>query len=311
MLWQPTNVGMMVHGDDDNADDDELGIVTISYNDLISFQLDEASGKSDDLLIALIGKAFGPTGLGIVLVSDVPKLVEYRQALLPLAARIPHLPDLDSCINAAALYSVGWSHGKEELVPGQPDTTKGSYYANPLVSDLAKAILDRDGSINDDSASKEERMVHMKHAELWAPNVWPTSSLPDLEPAFVQMGRLLHGVGCCIAKVCDAYCHVQRRRRQSQTSKNSSITTTTAATLERSLNCTGRLLHYFATASHYNDSIQDSRPTTLHQWCGWHKDHVRKLQRLCVCVMACTFSPTNSRCCTECPYRFGPWNVLE
>jgi hypothetical protein len=255
----------MIHGDDNSAEDGDLDIVTISYSDLISFQLDGTSGKNDDLLIELIGKAFGPTGLGIAMVSDVPKLVEYRQALLPLAARIPHLPDLNSCINAAALYSVGWSHGKEELVPGQPDTTKGSYYANPLVSDLAKAMVARDGSANDDDAS-EVQLVLENHAELWAPNVWPSTSLPYLEPAFVQMGRLLHGVGCRVAKVCDAYCHFQRQRTSQTSTTGSSIM---AATLERSLNCTGRLLHYFAVP----DSVQDS--SLLHQWCGWHKDHVR------------------------------------
>jgi hypothetical protein len=34
--------------------------------------------------------------------------------------------------HAASSYNVGWSHGKEALRSGMPDTHKGSFYANPL-----------------------------------------------------------------------------------------------------------------------------------------------------------------------------------
>ena len=33
----------------------------------------------------------------------------------------------------ASSYNFGWSQGKETLEGGQPDTNKGSYYANPAL----------------------------------------------------------------------------------------------------------------------------------------------------------------------------------
>ena len=33
----------------------------------------------------------------------------------------------------ASSYNIGWSQGKETLEGGQPDTNKGSYYANPAL----------------------------------------------------------------------------------------------------------------------------------------------------------------------------------
>lgn len=34
-----------------------------------------------------------------------------------------------------SVYQIGWSHGKEMMSEGQPDFSKGSYYANPQYDD--------------------------------------------------------------------------------------------------------------------------------------------------------------------------------
>lgn len=127
-------------------------------------------------LSPLIEAAFGDDGLGILTVSGVPGVAERRRALLPLARRFALLPDeaKQRYEHAASFYSFGWSHGKEKL-QGKPDTHKGSYYNNPL----------HDRPTED--AGLVERFPAFYH-----PNIWPRpEDLPELEPAFKAMGRLI------------------------------------------------------------------------------------------------------------------------
>ena len=223
-------------------------VVTIAYEDLISFDPSSTTNPTGgERLVEQIGAAFGPHGLGLLAVSGVPDFSAKRQALLPLAAQLPTLPDLP--VDPASLYSVGWSHGKEELTPGQPDMAKGSFYANPLTEDLAQALEQRDGSLF------PSRQQAAQHPEFYAPNVWPTSSLPALRTAFCDMGRLLQQVGIRVAAVCDEYCR-----------RNGVPTTNLQRTIEHSLNSKGRLLHYFSSSEGNSSSSQ---------WCAWHNDHVR------------------------------------
>ncbi len=115
-------------------------------------------------LSAPIAAAFGPDGLGIILVDDVPGYAEARGALLPLASALAALPadQLARLEDAASHWNFGWSHGKERLEGDRPgacqlracarcvvtstdpraptrgaapraDTAKGSFYANPLL----------------------------------------------------------------------------------------------------------------------------------------------------------------------------------
>jgi len=222
-------------------------VVTIAYEDLMSFDPSSTTNPPGrERLVEQIGAAFGPHGLGLLAVSGVPDFSAKRQALLPLAAQLPTLPDLP--VDPASLYSVGWSHGKEELTPGQPDMAKGSYYANPLTEDLAQALEQRDGSF--------PRQQAAQHPEFYAPNVWP-ASLPALRTAFCDMGRLLQQVGIRVAAVCDEYCR-----------RNGVPTTNLQRTIEHSLNSKGRLLHYFSSSE---------RNSSTSQWCAWHNDHVRTL----------------------------------
>ena len=239
-------------------------IVTLEYEDLLAFDpaISLDTSPSRQRLVEQIGDAFGPDGLGIVAVRGVPDFAAKRRALLPLAAQLPHLSDLP--VDAASLYSVGWSHGREEIQPGQPDVAKGSFYANPLTDDLAQSLRERDGTAAFDAEQAR------RHPEFYAPNVWPSGPLPQLQTAFCDLGRLLQTVGIAVARLCDAYCHAR------------GVPTQFESLIRVSLNAKGRLLHYFApsdSSSTSNENESDTSP-----WCAWHNDHVSNDTQMHTCT---------------------------
>ncbi|GKZ00704.1 hypothetical protein MPSEU_001022400 [Mayamaea pseudoterrestris] len=247
----------------------KASVVTISYAELVAFG-ESNSSTSSSTLIDAVGKAFGADGLGILAVTNVPGFDEHRKTLLPLAAKLPSLPDLDSLVDEKSLYSTGWSHGKECLVihgaASRPDTAKGSFYANPLTNDLVASCIQRAAAMtgehgHDQQPSDEDYWTQLgaDHPDFFAPNVWPKQSLPLLEQAFVNMGQTIHQVGCLLAAVCDAYCHRHGIELKLQ------------ETLQKSLNAKGRLLHYFAMSD--DDFKHDMDDDTNVMWCGWHNDH--------------------------------------
>lgn len=209
-----------------------MSVVTIDYNDLIS-------GKD---LSAEIAEAYGcePDCLGILLVKNVPTFVEKRQALLPLALKFAQL---DDAIKARyedkdSDYSFGWSHGKEVLQNGIPDSYKGSYYANPQY----------------DVPTEDPELIK-KYPEYCNANIWPKEELPELQEAFKNLGSLITDVGALIAKHCDKY--VESRCPSYEKGKLHRI-------ISQSKACKARLLHYFPPQK---DTPEEN------PWCGLHLDH--------------------------------------
>lgn len=241
-------------------------MVTLCYQDLLDFKnCDDNEDDNAQRLMEQIGQAYGSEGLGILSVSGVPGFLELRQRLLPLAAQIPKLPkdDLNSCISEESCYSVGWSHGKEELTPGVPDLSKGSYYANPLVNDLCEAMLERRRQEHQkqpqqtpDVFQENLRLLVQENPSFFAPNVYP-ASLPDLEAAFADMGQCIAKVGRLVSCVAEAYC------------EKHDIKVNLEEILTDSLNCKARLLHYFAP----KDQLPANGENNDKWWCGWHNDH--------------------------------------
>ena len=205
-------------------------IVCISYNDLLN-------GNED--LPGAIQAAFGPSGLGILLISNVPGLAEKRRRLLNQSHELASLPDKSKIEDMESSYSFGWSHGKEKLVDGRPDIYKGSFYANPVHDDPTDGNLD----------------LAKEHPAYLRPNLWP-SDLPDLEPAFKDLGRLIVKVGEHLLRQCDRY-----------TSGQGLAPGTLIKSIARSKNHKARLLYYFPTSS--SKSEEDETDC----WCGWHLDH--------------------------------------
>lgn len=62
-----------------------------------------------------IRDAYGPEGVGICLVRNVPGYVEARKKLLPLGFKLANLPkeSLKNLTKPEYMHAIGWSHGVE------------------------------------------------------------------------------------------------------------------------------------------------------------------------------------------------------
>ena len=217
-------------------------IVTISYDALVAACNNADYDTVDNLIEKAFGSSSSTTSssssLGIIAITNVPNLTELRTKLLPLAYQLATQltsSQLDEITAPQSQYQVGWSHGREKLEGDKLDYSKGSYYANPLTDDLVESMLERRRYLaaaahcDDDEEDEDESDARMKDLIKWdesidkiknedelrqlahsnpaffAPNVWPTASLPEMEMAFKEVGRLIHTVGVMVAKCCDSY----------------------------------------------------------------------------------------------------------
>ncbi|XP_071716270.1 uncharacterized protein [Rutidosis leptorrhynchoides] len=196
-------------------------------------------------LSAKIEEGFGPDGLGILSISHVPGYTLLRQNLLNLAPRLASLPDKvkKELEDPQSRYNFGWSHGKEKLESGKPDLLKGSFYANPIL----------------DKPTTDASLIQ-RYPAYCGSNIWPQTSMPELEFAFKALGKLILDVGLLVAHHCDKYVS-----KKLDTPLNEGI----EQIVFRSRCHKGRLLYYFP-AEKSNDP-QDS--DSMSSWCGWHTDH--------------------------------------
>ncbi|KAF8036497.1 hypothetical protein BT93_C2273, partial [Corymbia citriodora subsp. variegata] len=210
--------------------------VTISYSDIKDRRAD---------LSLKIEQGLGPNGLGIISISDVPGYPSLRRSLLHLSPRLANLPEetKKELEDPNSRYNFGWSHGKEKLESGKPDTLKGSFYANPLL----------------DVPTTEESLI-MRYPSYCGSNIWPTRALPELELAFKALGKLIFDIGLMVAYHCDQYVAKGMKKQSDEGLEQ---------ILSRSRCHKGRLLYYFPAKD--GTSKQDNDP--MSSWCGWHTDH--------------------------------------
>jgi len=211
-------------------------IVVLDYNDLVNDNVD---------LSSLISEAFGVDGVGVLTVKMVPGFIEARKKLLPLSRIFATLPETvkDKYVHKDSFYSFGWSHGKEKL-QGNPDLSKGSYYANPQY----------DKPIEDEAIiSKYPSFIH--------PNIWPHEDVPDFEGAFKALGQIIVEVGKLVAKQCDKFV---------RTKCSSYPPNLLYRIIAESKCCKARLLHYFPMSDVVESLPQEE---LFSSWCGWHNDH--------------------------------------
>ncbi|CAK9176722.1 unnamed protein product [Ilex paraguariensis] len=189
-----------------------LRTVFISYTQL--------QDKSADLS-AEIEEGFGPNGLGILSVSDVPGYSTLRRNLLQLSPRLAGLPEgvKKELEDPHSRYNFGWSHGKEKLESGKPDMLKGSFYANPIL----------------DVPTTEASLIQ-QYPSYCGQNIWPHSALPELEVAFKALGKLVLDVGLMLAYHCDQFVSKGMKMREDEGLQQ---------ILLRSRCHKGRLLYYF------------------------------------------------------------------
>jgi len=211
-------------------------VVLLQYEDL-------TSGKD---LSASIAAAYGPDGLGILVVHGVPQMTEARAALLPQARKFADLPDNIKAKyeHKPSHYNFGWSHGKENL-DGQPDYAKGSFYNNPLY----------DRPYDDEEVIKQ-------YPTFAHPNIWPKEDLPALEPAFKGMGAVIQSTGLLVAALCDKFVKAQCPSYEDNKLHN---------IIKNSRNPKARLLHYFPIDE--KKAAERTGEADFASWCGWHNDH--------------------------------------
>ncbi|KZV92114.1 Clavaminate synthase-like protein [Exidia glandulosa HHB12029] len=207
--------------------------VAISYRDLVD---------APETLQPQIARAFGSEAdcLGLIIVKDLPETYAgLRERLLKIAYEFASLSDeeKEKCVDSRSRYSFGWSHGKE-IMNGQPDTLKGSYYANPVVDEP------------DVSSELREQFL-----EYHSRNVWPEKT--GLEQAFKELGSFIFNVGILLAKACQPF--VDARLKDSSVSLPDMIA--------KSQTTKGRLLHYYPPPENMEQS------EALDSWCGMHLDH--------------------------------------
>ncbi|KAK1298398.1 hypothetical protein QJS10_CPB14g01165 [Acorus calamus] len=199
-------------GTGDDAAVRTVRTVTISHSEL--------KDKGRDLS-AKIEEGFGPNGLGILSVSDIPGYISLRRDLLHLSPRLANLPEelMKELEDPESRYNFGWSHGKEKLESGKLDTLKGSFYANPIFD-----------------VPTSDVSLMQRYPSYCRPNIWPNDALPKLEQAFKMLGKLMLDVGLMLAYHCDRY--VFKKMAKSDDEGLESI-------LLRSRCHKGRLLYYF------------------------------------------------------------------
>lgn len=215
-----------------------LKVVDLEYQDLVD-------GKD---LTDAIYDAYGPDGYGILLVSNVPDVLKYRNTVLPLSYKFANLPEeiKNKYVDVESNYSFGWSHGKESF-NGKLDFAKGSYYANPTID-----------------SPTDDQELKVKAPFFCRDNIWPTEDLPEFEKAFKNMSQLLVKVGTMVARQCDALAHkINPSYKKGQLYD----------TIVESKCHKARLLYYFPMPKK-SEEKKDS-PITAEEadsWCGWHTD---------------------------------------
>ncbi|MES1913705.1 MAG: hypothetical protein MHM6MM_005873 [Cercozoa sp. M6MM] len=213
---------------------EETPVVLLQYEDLVN---------GADLRKA-IGAAYGEDGLGVLAVRGVPGVQEKRMAALPMAFKFAQLPDEKKKeFEVPPFFQRGWDHGHESMKDGTPDTSKGSFYFNPLVDEHTGV----------DEAVKE------KYPTFFGKNVFPSDVLPEFEGSCKALARLIIDVGKLVAKQVDAY--VASECDDYPASRLGDV-------VEQSTSHVTRLLHYFAKSEASDDSGESAD-----NWCGWHNDH--------------------------------------
>ncbi|KAF5742946.1 hypothetical protein HS088_TW09G01008 [Tripterygium wilfordii] len=213
-----------------------LRTVTVSYSEL--------KDKDADLSWK-IEEGFGPNGLGILSVQDVPGFSSLRRDLLHLAPRLASLSEevKKELEDPDSRYNFGWSHGKEKLESGKLDMLKGSFYANPIL----------------DTPTTDAHLIQ-RYPSYCGSNIWPDKALPELEVAFKALGKLILDVGLMLAYHCDQYVSKGKKMHESQSLEQ----------IIRHSRCPkGRLLYYFPTQE--SNCVKDAE--SMSSWCGWHTDH--------------------------------------
>mmetsp|Transcript_27576 Transcript_27576/g.39474 ORF Transcript_27576/g.39474 Transcript_27576/m.39474 type:complete len:381 (-) Transcript_27576:88-1230(-) len=220
-------------------------IVIVDYKDLLVEP--NSSSFADKQMQDLIGKAFGSkssNSYGILAIRGIPGFVEAKECMLPMAHKLAHLPESyldENLTDEKSFYNAGWSHGKEKL-GGKPDTSKGSFYFNPLV---------------DCPGTESDRALYPAS---YPCNLWPSEDvLPGFRNASKAIGTLMYRTVVLLSKHMDHFVFENNKATYSPNLLHDILNTTEKVK--------GRLLYYFPLKKRTkNDVIEED------SWIGWHND---------------------------------------
>lgn len=220
-------------------------LIKIKYSDLIN------PNNPETFLFDAISKAYNKDGLGIMVIEQVPGILQKKQKIFELNHKLVNLPEseLKKVEKPELNYTLGWSYGKEFL-GSKPDLLKASYYATLKPLNSPKDFKD--------------------------PNIWP-EPLPELNATFNAVGEAIRDIGFVILSNIDKYI---KKHYASYSLNYPSI-------IADSNQNTGRMLYYFprinlkknySNKSNGNDKDKDKNEdsefsSSENNWCEWHNDH--------------------------------------
>ncbi|KXT18242.1 hypothetical protein AC579_2876 [Pseudocercospora musae] len=209
--------------------------------------------KNGTISLESLEAAFGPSSLGIIIVSDLPpQYTCLRSKLLSYSSYLANLPasELSKVEIPQARYNIGWSCGKEKLDNGQFDTLKGSYYVQPIH--------------NPELEEKAKKEYGDKIPDMTTPNVWPDESvLPGFEGIFQELCEMIIDVAGFVARSCDRYGVAKLEGYRDGTLEN---------IVRGSVSTKARLLHYFPPPPPPPSERKAEGKNTDDDWCGTHHD---------------------------------------
>ena len=224
-------------------------LVIVDYEDIAS----EPSSKD---LSPLLELAFGgeqssssssdsSAPLGLIAIRNVPGFFKAKEALLPQAHTLAHLPSSvleEQLSDPMSFYNAGWSHGKEKL-GDEPDFSKASYYFNPI-TDTPGTAVERE-----------------QYPASYPCNKWPTEQeIPHFKDNAKILGCIMHQVVALLAKHIDALAEKKVKGYQTDLLYNAMKDTEKAK---------GRLLYYFPLETKDGDEQMGEQ---IDNWIGWHND---------------------------------------
>ncbi len=225
-------------------------VVTLAYEDLL--------GAPSAATQSAISRGFGPSGLGLVLVTGVPGYPALRAAALPHAHAFATQPApvLSRYEHAPSSYSFGWSRGRESF-GGVLDVAKGSFYFNPL----------HDAPCAGSPAAADPALAPFYH-----PNVWPApgDAAPGFEAALKALGAAMVAVGGVLSAHVDAFV-AARLRELGRPPPPAARTLQAVVTGSRTPKA--RLLYYFPAGADASAEGGGGGGPPEGAWCGAHNDH--------------------------------------
>ena len=199
--------------------------------------------QNENNISQALERAFGRTGLGVVAIRGVPGFVEAKQAFLPMAHQLAHLPKdylEEKLTDPDSLYNAGWSYGKEKL-GDKPDLAKGSFYYNP-VTDLPGTEKDRE-----------------TYPLSYPGNVWPDDEkIPGFQQAAKHIGCILRDATIELTRHLDKRAHARNPDSYPPNFLQNAMKDTEKVK--------ARLLYYFPLSS------KKSKKEQKDSWIGWHND---------------------------------------